>query len=332
MIKFWKSNQLVVMITFILTLIILGILLVGLSTADSSDKSSSSVSAGPQLSLVTNVSPDPFTAIPGASTNGVLALNSDGTAFIDHNTCVVKSSNTLWVPMASNKCQCTIGWFGPTCEERAYDANYVTLTTTSNISVTYATSFTADALTLWPGTTTVTGCTDECSLRNDCLGVAYHEGVCAPITAATFFGPPIQDTSVVANSDTIYLNQSRLTSIKMSGYYNVIFGTLPPRYFVGNIISGLTGQNYYVTNSNSRILLFVINSDNTFVGIPDFIIVNSLGNLYISTTPLPPAITPSTSGLIVSFATPITITRNVFLTNFSRSTSSTTFYIRYVQS
>lgn len=329
--KHYRSNQVVVMVTVLFTLILSGILLFGLPSA-TEEAGKPQASAGPQLTMITNVSPDPFTATPGASTNGIVTYTTNASAFVDHNTCLVKSPNTLWSTI-QKKCQCKIGWFGNTCEERAYQNSYVALTTTSKASITYDHSFSTDALSLWPGTSDVSGCTDECSLRNDCLGVAYHEGVCAPITSATFFGPPIQDTSVASNSDTLYLNLSRLQQIKMSGYYNVIFGTLPPRYFVGNIISGLTGQNSYVTNTNSRILFFVINSDNTFVGIPDFIIVNSTGNLYISTAPLPKVITPGVvSGLLVSYTTPITITKEMFLTNFARSTGSTTFYIRYVQS
>lgn len=279
------------------------------------------------------LSPDPFTFDPGSADQLSTFHTNDASSYVDQYSCLTKSSNTIW-STDRKKCQCVTGWFGSTCEDRMYDDRYVSLTPvpSSRITPTYGAAVNTPNLTIW-STSVGTGCTDICNSNPNCLGVTYHQGSCTPILSLLFSGPPIQDTSVVTNSDTMYLHKSRLNKINMVGYYNVIFGNLPARYFVGNVVAENTGQNYYLTNNNSRVVYFVTNADNTFVGIPDYIIVNNLGQLHISTSPIPNPLPAGTgSGLIVSYSTPIMLTKENFTRDFGRATSTTTFYIRYVPS
>ncbi len=334
--KKFETSPLLVAIGVVIAITFIGLLIFSLPVSffpHNTGKQTTSSSPTNQLTLVTGVHPDPFTSNVGASSIGTLGISSDGGAFGDENSCVVLSQNTSWSSV-NGECNCEVGWFGHTCENMVYSNDYVTLTASSgsNMTIIYGTSFATDHLSLYSGLTG-TGCTDQCtSMGTGCIGVTYSQGICTPITSLTFLGPPIHDTSVIENSNTLYLHSAQLSRIKMSGYYNIVYGILPPRYFVGNIISGLTGQNSYTTNTNANVILLISGTDNIFVGIPDHIIVNSIGTLYIGTTPLPITITPgNNNGLIVSFSTPANITRNVFLSNFGMSTSTTTFHIRYVQ-
>ncbi len=325
-IKYFDSHQLVVVFVVITALVLGGLLIFALPSASADEKSSTTT--GSQLSLITSVTPDPFTYTPGSTNNGTVTLSTSASYFVDEQSCAVKSVNTVWSNLL-NKCMCQTGWFGNSCAYETNDNSYVSLTSTSKMSITYGTSTTTDSLTLWPSTDATSGCTNQCTLLGtSCLGVTYSQGVCTPITALTFSVAPIHDASIVANSTTIYLKRDSLQQVKMVGYYNVIFGALPPRYFVGNIVSGLTGQNYFTDNQGSRILYFTANTDNIFSGIPSYIIVNSLGTLYVSTSSIPSPVVPNS--LLVSFSTPAMITKDMFLVYFGKSTSSTTFYVRYV--
>lgn len=283
----------------------------------------------PAIGPKTTVTPDPFTFVPGATETGVISRPIDGSAFTDENSCLTKSINTVWSG-STKKCECETGWIGTSCENRSYSSSYVTLTTSSKFTAVYGSIVGVTDLTVWTPAIGKVGCTNICDgMGNNCVGVLYSEDNCTPITNLTFIGPPIQNTDAGITSDTMYLNISRLNVIKMVGFYNVLFGnTLPPRYFIGNEVSGLSGQNYFTTNTQVRVLNFAINTDYSFAGIPDYIIVNSPGTLHISTTVLPLTIT-SASGTLVNITTPVFINRETFLIYFGQANSSITFYVRY---
>jgi hypothetical protein len=266
---------------------------------------------------------DPFTYDPGESADGTIIFSGNASSLGSQYNCLSKSPNTSWI---NNACQCNTGYYGNMCQYQGFGSDYVSLTTVTTSTSSLLSSSTTQNLTTWPLQTTVTGCTNTCTANPNCLGVTYANTVCTQITALSFSGAPIQNVTLdpPVNASTMYLNKSRITGIKMPGYFTVIYGVLPVRYFVGNGISG-TNNPVHVTDSGTRIVYYGIGVNSTIAGIPDFISVNTLGTLYISPTQIPPrvSIIPN-QPTIVALPTPILLTKSQFpYTNQNQS-----YYVR----
>jgi hypothetical protein len=274
----------------------------------------------PAIPPVAN-SQDPFSYDPGETANGVVVFAGNGTAIPDQYNCNLKSSNTIYT---ANQCDCKLGYYGKMCEYEGFDENYVSLTTTTPYSATMLASFTAPLLTTWP-ITTVTGCTNTCTSNSACLGVTYANKTCTQYSALTFSQAPVQtniDPPVL--DTTLYLNKSRLLGVDFQGYFNIIFGVVPVRYFVGNGLAVATSSSIHITSGGTRIGYYPVGVQSTFAGIPDAIIVGTRGTLYISPTQLPPAGTPIDPRTSFSATTPIILAR----TNFPYSATNISYWVR----
>lgn len=265
---------------------------------------------------------DPFTYDPGATFNGEVIFSGNGSAFANEYNCTTKSANTRW-EAALGACQCKLGFYGTMCEFEGFSDGYVSLTTTTPFTTDVSTpriTLHADSLSVWSsssGSSTTQGCTNMCDVTPNCLGVTYSNHQCTQILAPmTFATAPIQNTDLNPPilPTTLYLNRGRLQGITMTGYFNIIFGVLPARYFVGNdVATSTTGSGIHVTTGGTRIGYYTAGMQYSFTGIPDFIIVNNAGVLNLSTTTIPPKanIVPGNASL-VQFTTPILITKSNF--------------------
>lgn len=280
------------------------------------------------VSATVQATEDPFTYDPGATPNGVVMFAGNGSAFSGNQyNCGIKSSSTIW-NAASATCQCRLGFYGTMCEFEAFSDRYVSLTSDTVFTTPSGPpSMPAPSLSTWPAGQTTEGCTNMCDTSNACLGVTYANGVCTQLTSISFSQAPIQTVTLdpPVLPTTVYLNRSRLHLVNMSGYFNVIFGTLPTRYFVGNFVASSTGSNIHITGSGTRINYYAIGVSYTFSGIPDYIIVNTTGVLNLSVSPIPARadIVPG-GGSVVQFTTPLTLTK----ANFPFSVQGRSYYVR----
>lgn len=267
-------------------------------------------------------SQDPFTYDPGESPNGVIVYSGNASALGNQYVCKLKSQNTTWEDGA---CECNLGYYGTMCEYSGFGNDYVSLTTATIDTISFLPSYTVSKLTTWPLTSSG-GCTNQCTANNNCLGVTYSGTTCTQITALSFSGAPIQtNLDPPVQDTTLYLNKLRLLSVILPGYFNVIYGILPVRYFVGNDVASGTANPIHTTQSGTRIAYYTVGVNYTIGGIPDFIAVGSKGILYISTTVIPPrsSIIPN-QGNLDAIGTPILLTKTQF--PFTDTTKS--YYIR----
>lgn len=265
---------------------------------------------------------DPFTYDPGETANGVVVFAGNAAALPTQFACNLKSMNTVY---ENNQCNCKTGYYGRTCEFEGFDESYVSLTTTTVYSATSMPSQTVPSLSTWPNTTT-DGCTNICTANPMCIAVTYANKVCTQISALSFSSAPIQTSIDPPVLDTtLYINKSRLLAVNFQGYFNVIYGILPVRYFVGNGITSATSTNVHVTDNGTRIGYYPIGVQSSFAGIPDWIIVGTPGTLYISPNQIPPkgSIVPG-QGTLVALAAPIAIPK----ANFPFSGSSSSYFVR----
>jgi hypothetical protein len=147
-----------------------------------------------------------------------------------------------------------------------------------------------------------------------CLAVTYAGTTCTQLSALGFAQAPIQTTLDPPVLDTtLYINKSRLLSVQFQGYFNVIFGTLPVRYFVGNGVTSATNTNFHVTSNGTRIGYYPVGIQSSVAGIPDFIIVGTTGTLYISPNQIPPpgSIAPG-QGTLVALHAPLVLGKASF--------------------
>lgn len=278
----------------------------------------------PDQFAVVATSQDPFIYDPGESPNGVIVFSGNASAFGDQYNCNLKSQNSYWD--GTNQCQCKPGFYGITCEFQGFGNDYVSLTTTTPYTISTLPSSSVPSLTTWP-LTTVDGCTNQCTANTNCIGVTYAGTTCTQITTLNFSsGAPIQTSLDPPILDTtLYLNKARLLAVNLAGYFNVIYGVLPVRYFVGNGISAGSPNPVHVTPSGTRIAYYAVGINYTIGGIPDYIIVGTNGTLYISPNVIPPraSIVPGQSTLFAA-PTPILLTKQQF--PFTDPTKS--YYVR----
>lgn len=305
---------------YLLSLVIIGITIYAI--ASSFKESRTTVIPNPSSS--TTSTQDPFTYDPGESPNGTIVYPGNASSFISQYNCNLKSQNTVWL---NNSCQCKPGFYGKSCEFEGFGDDYVSLTTNSAFTATLIPSTMTNFLTTWPLSTTLTGCTNLCTANSNCVAVTYANDVCTQISALRFTTTPIQNTSLdppVSNT-TLYINKSRLLSVDLPGYFDVIYGVLPVRYFVGNGVSQLATKSVHVTCGGTRIFYFPVGTQYTISGIPDYVIVGTAGILRISPNAIPPrtAIVPG-QGTLVSIPTPVFMTR----TEFPYTNPSITYYVR----
>lgn len=265
---------------------------------------------------------DPFTYDPGETANGTVVFAGNASALPTQYMCNLKSMNTVY---DNGQCNCKTGFYGSSCQFQGFDESYVSLTTTSTYSATSMQSQTVPSLSTWPNTTTG-GCTNLCTSNPMCIAVTYANQVCTQISALSFPSAPIQtnlDPPVL--DTTLYINKSRLLAVNFQGYFNVIFGILPVRYFVGNGVTSGTSTNVHVTENGTRIGYYPIGVQSSFAGIPDWIIVGTPGTLYISPNQIPPAGTITTvQGTLVKLTTPLALPKSQF--PFAQGTTS--YFVR----
>lgn len=270
-------------------------------------------------------SQDPFTYDPGASPNGVVIFSGNASAFADQFTCTSKQTHTAWI---NGSCQCRPGFFGIRCEHEGFGDDYVSLTTDTIYTAIPGISTTSTALTTWPIASTVSGCTNSCTSNPGCFGVTYANRTCTQYTLLNFSRAPLQTTTIDPPilDTTLYLNIDRIGGgTKFSGYFTMIYGVLPVRYFVANDVT-TTSSNVHVTGSGSQVRYYSVGIDYSFSGIPDFIIVNTTGILRLSASGIIPPRAAIISGnpSIVSIGCPVRITK----TTFPFSASATTYTVR----
>ncbi len=290
---------------FIASLIIVMIFIYGV--AATATKATTTSAVPPAVAA----SRDAFTYDPGETSTGVVVFDGNAAALPDQYTCKLKSSHTVY---EDGQCNCMTGYYGRMCEFQGFDDGYVSLTTSTPATALTAPSQPAATLSSWPVSSTVTGCTNICTANPACVGVTYANGVCTQYISLSFSQAPIQtDIDPPVLDTTLYLNKSRLLSVNFKGYFNIVFGVLPVRYFVGNGITSGTGTNVHVTASGSRIGYYPIGVQSTFSGIPDWIVVGTPGTLYISPNklPAPSAITPG-MGTLVALAAPLILPKDRF--------------------
>lgn len=271
------------------------------------------------------ISTAPFTYDPGETTNGVITFPGNASSFTDQYTCALRGSNAEWL---DSKCLCKVGYYGSRCEYQGFSAGYVSLTTTTPVTVTFGPSTTMDNLTVWPNVGSTTGCTNNCDLSTSCLGVTYSGNVCTQITSLSFTsGPPIQSDMVLpVLPSTLYLKKNSLSGVDMVNYYNVISGSsVPVRYFAGNGFSYGANSNIITTTNGIVIRNFLTTIDYTVSGVPDFVIVNFPGFLYISTSRISVASIPfaAPNPTTIKINTPVTLTKQ----NFPFSDNTISYHI-----
>lgn len=276
----------------------------------------------PQEILATE---DPFTYDPGQTSTGLVVFSGSGAALPDQYTCNLKSSNTVF---ENGTCNCKLGYYGYRCELQGFGDDYVSLTASGPTATLSAMpSQSAPTLTSWPIASTVSGCTNICTSNPQCLGVTYAGTMCTQYTSIAFPSAPIQNTKIDPPilDTTLYLNKSRLMAVNFRGYFDVIYGVLPTRYFVGNGVIGGGSSSVHATAGGSRVIYYPMGVASTISQIPDWIIAGTPGVLYISTFPIPPpnTITPGRAG-VVSLITPLVLTRAHF--PFTDATAS--YFVR----
>lgn len=290
---------------YLLSLVIVGLFIYGAAAA------SIAAPAPTTSQQAVSESRDPFTYDPGETATGVVVFNGNAAALPTQYNCNLKSSHTVF---EDGQCNCATGFYGRMCEYQGFGDDYVSLTTNTVATLTAMPSQPAPTLSSWPTATTVTGCTNICTSNPQCVGVTYANGTCTQYSAISFPSAPIQtniDPPVL--DTTLYLNKSRLLAVNLQGYFNVIFGVLPVRYFVGNGITSATSTNVHVTSGGSRINYYPVGVQSSFAGIPDWVIVGTPGTLYISPNQIPPrgSIVPG-QGTLVALTAPIIVPKDRF--------------------
>lgn len=301
---------------YIVSVIIVGVFIYGAVSQFTETATTTSVS--PQVASTR----DPFTYDPGETANGTVVFSGNASALPTQYMCNLKSMNTVY---ENGKCNCKTGFYGDSCQYEGFDDSYVSLTTSTVYSATSMPSQTAPVLSTWPNTTT-DGCTNICTSNPMCIAVTYSNRVCTQISALSFPSAPIQtDIDPPVLDTTLYINKSRLLAVNLQGYFNVIYGLLPVRYFVGNGITSATSTNVHVTDNGTRIGYYPIGVQSSFAGIPDWIIVGTPGTLYISPNQIPPAGTiTQAQGTLVALTAPLALPK----ASFPFSGTSSSYFVR----
>lgn len=266
---------------------------------------------------------DAFTYDPGETSTGVVSFSGNAAAIPDQYSCKLKSANSVY---EDAQCHCKTGYYGRSCEYEGFDENYVSLTADIQPTLTALPSITTDVLSTWPTGSTSAGCTNICTSNPACLAVTYANKVCTQYSTVVFPKVPIQTTLDPPILDTtLYINKNRILSVKLQGYFDIIYGVLPPRYFVGNGISSGTDTNIHITQGGSRIGYYAAGIQSTFTGIPDWIIVGTTGTLYISPNriPEPSSVVPG-QGTLVALTAPLRLSKS----QFPYSQINTVYYVR----
>lgn len=163
---------------------------------------------------------------PGESLSGYAPYSKNASSLVTPKLC----AGTPGAVFAGRRCDCITGYWGPSCNLPAFAAGYYSAGQANGVSLHSTGSFSVPALSFSPD---AHSCTDYCTARDDCAGVAYSGGICSllsrvdvPIGSSLNWSPD--------SPGNLYFKSGRWPTFYGQVWIAAFPGVVPPRPWLVN--------------------------------------------------------------------------------------------------